>query len=153
MAVRLLVKLSLLLLSLSFTSSWPTGYEEDEFDSPLVDDVPSYFKGKQDEEPIEVLFGIHVARIWKVQPNQSWSSVKSHFCRISKQPTAISAFHRVTNLYEEFNAWSSATAKRANFGKLANNHTITRRCKNGRNYATANVGIRKKALHIRAAVE
>ena len=45
--VVFLTKLFVFLFCLNFVSPWPTGYDENEFDTPLVDDVPSYFKGKK----------------------------------------------------------------------------------------------------------
>ena len=45
--VVLLTKVFVFLFCLNFVSPWPTGYDEDEFETSLVDDVPSYFKGKK----------------------------------------------------------------------------------------------------------
>ena len=48
--VVLLTKIFVFLFCLNFVSPWPTGYEEDEFEIPLEDDVPSYFKGKEKQD-------------------------------------------------------------------------------------------------------
>ena len=48
--VVFLTKLFVFLFCLNFVSPWPTGYDENEFDTPLVDDVPSYFKGKKKQD-------------------------------------------------------------------------------------------------------
>ena len=47
--VVFLTKFFVFLFCLNFVSPWPTGYEEDEFEIPLEDDVPSYFKGKKNK--------------------------------------------------------------------------------------------------------
>ena len=44
--VILLTKVFVFLFCLNFVSPWPTIYDEEDFETPLVDDVPSYFKGK-----------------------------------------------------------------------------------------------------------
>ena len=44
--VILLTKVFVFLFCLNFVSPWPTIYDEEDFETALVDDVPSYFKGK-----------------------------------------------------------------------------------------------------------
>jgi len=60
--VILLTKVFVFLFCLNFVSPWPTIYDEEDFETPLVDDVPSYFK-----DPFQDL----ISELGKTEENSS----------------------------------------------------------------------------------
>merc|ERR1711956_191212 len=60
--VVLLTKVFVFLFCLNFVSPWPTVYDEEDFETPLVDDVPSYFK-----DPFQDL----ISELGKTEENSS----------------------------------------------------------------------------------